>query len=407
MHAYQFFDLFRIAAYVAAGLLVRSRCPKSPGTPFFVGGALATAGLTLLHLILPYGSGTAWFFANLHWGFVLSFALMLLLLIPKYALPTMHPLLRIAIAVPVVLWLFHLMHLVGFIYRVRYLSQTIDLAIQALLVIGAWKQIPASAAPAPAQPSPGAEPAPSTAGGMPLAESAYGAEPALDAVGDRMPLPSGAGRFAEMLKHIAPAATETASTGQGIGLIVGGFVAMAVFFGLGIANPNAIGPLMVAGLLALTVALFFGVKTVLRGQITGIAEPVRNVISGHLQPDEVPLALACSRRIGFDFWMHGMTPSGIIAFTNRRIFLLSFSSVFKSPRAALAKGEGVQLLACDGADRAQAWWGGFMMPPALHLFASKFTLQPAGKEKPVSYAMFMCGPNGTTIKAIKHAMTAA
>lgn len=242
---------------------------------------------------------------------------------------------------------------------------------------------------------------------MQPAESACGAEPALEATGDRMPLPAGAGRFAEMLRPVAPAATETASTAQGIVIIVGGFVAMTVCFVLGIANPGAIGPLMVAGLLALTVGLFFGLKTVLRGQITGIAEPVRNMISGLLQPDEVLLALACSRRIGFDFWMHGMTPAGVIVFTNRRIFLLSFSSVFKSPRAALAKGEGVQLDSCDGADRTQAWWGGFMMPPALHLFATKFTLQPTGKEKPVSYAMFLCGPNGTTIKAIKHAMAVA
>ena len=404
MYAYQFFAIVRITAYLAAGLLIRSRCPKAPGTPFFVGGALATAGLTLLHLILPYSSGTAWIFANLHWGFVLTFAAMAVLLLPKFALPSMHPALRIAIILPVVLWLLHLLHLMGFIYRVHYLSQTINLAIQAALVFGAWKQIPASAATAVAQPAPGAQPSSS---GMQLAGAAWGGEPALEATGDRIPLPAGAGRFAEMLQHIAPAATETASTAQGILIIVGGFVAMAVFFGLGIANPHAIGLLMMTGLLALVAALFFGMKTVLRGQITGIAEPARGAIAGQLSPGEIPLAIACSRRIGFDFWMHGMTPSGVVVFTNRRIFLLSFSSVFKSPRAALAKGEGVQLDSCDGADRAQAWWGGLMMPPALHLFASKFTLQPAGKEKPVSYAMFLCGPNGTTIKAIKCAMTAA
>jgi|GEM_PF-3814132 len=405
MHAYHFFALFRIAAYIAAGLLVRSRCPKSQGTPFFVVGAMATAALTLVQYLGLF-SNADWLYANLHWGFVLSFAAMAVLLIPKLALPSMHPLLRIAIAAPVVLWLLHMMHLLSFIYRVRYLSPTIDLVIQATLVFGAWKQIPASATAA-TQPAAGTQPAPSAQGGIQLAESDWDTEPALEATGDRMPLPAGAGRFAEMLRPVVPAATETASTAQGIVIIVGGFVAMTVFFGLGIANPDAIGPLMVAGLLALTAALFFGMKTVLRGQITGLAEPVRGVISGHLQPDEVLLALACSRRIGFDFWMHGMTPAGIIVFTNRRIFLLSFSSAFKSPRAALAKGEGVQLHSCDGADRTQAWWGGFMMPPALHLFATKFTLQPTGKEKPVSYAMFLCGPNGTTIKAIKHAMTAA
>ena len=405
MHTYHFFALFRIAAYVAAGLLVRSRCPKSRGTPFFVGGAMATAALSLVQYLGLF-SNADWLYANLHWGFVLSFAAMAVLLIPKLSLPSMHPLLRIAIAAPVVLWLLHLLHLSGFIYRVHYLIQVINLAIEAALVFGAWKQLPASAAAA-TQPAAGTQPAPCGHGEMQLAASDWGTEPSLEATGDRMPLPAGAGRFAEMLKHIAPAATETASTAQGILIIVGGFVAMAVFFGLGIANPNAIGLLMMTGLLALVAALFFGMKTVLRGQITGIAEPARGAIAGQLSPGEIPLAISCSRRIGFDFWMHGMTPSGIIVFTNRRIFLLSFSSVFKSPRAALAKGEGVQLHSCDGADRSQAWWGGFMMPPALHLFATKFTLQPAGKEKPVSYAMFLCGPNGTTIKAIKRAMTAA
>jgi hypothetical protein len=404
MYTYLFFEIVRAAAYLAAGLLIRSRCPKAPGTPFFVGGALATAGLTLLQLLMPCGSGNAWLFANLHWGFVLSFAAMAVLLVPKFALPSMHPVLRIAIIVPVALWLLHLLHLMSFIYRVPYLGQTINLAIQAALVFGAWKQIPASAAPAVAQPAPGAQPA---SGGMQLAGAAWGGESALEATGDRIPLPAGAARFAEMVGHIAPAAHETSSTAMGVAIIVGGFLAMFVFFALGLANPHAIAPLMITGLVALVVALFAGIKIVQRGQIASLAEPVRNAISSHLHQGEATLAIACSRRIGFDFWMHGMTPAGVVVFTNRRIFLLSFSSVFKSPRAALAKGEGVQIHSCDGADRAQAWWGGVMMPPALHLFASKFTLQPADKGKPVSYAMFLCGPHGATIKAIKRAMTAA
>jgi hypothetical protein len=231
----------------------------------------------------------------------------------------------------------------------------------------------------------------------------------LTATGGKLSLPAGAARFGEMMAGISPAKEEKGSVAGGVllcllGVVAYLFIALAPLM-IDSIDSDAIGVFMIAGLAVLILCLVLGIRTASSGSIAKVAGPMRETIAEHLFKDEEILAFCSSKRMGMDFWMHGMTPTGIIVFTNRRIFLIVFASAFKSPVKALRKREGLTVMACDGASKEGAKWGGLMMPVTLHLFGSRLSLKPEGKDRAVPYAVMHLGSNWKTIKVIKGKMT--
>jgi len=231
----------------------------------------------------------------------------------------------------------------------------------------------------------------------------------LTVTGGKLSLPSGAARFGEMMAGISPAKEESGSVAGGVLLCLLGIVAY-VFISLAplmidSIDSGAFGAFMIAGLAVLIVCLVFGIGMAATGSIAKLGGPMRDTIAEHLFNDEKILAYCSSKRMGMDFWMHGMTPAGIIVFTNRRIFLIVFTSAFKSPIKALQKREGLIVMVCDGASKEGAKWGGLMMPVTMHLFGSRLALKPEGKDRAVPYAVMHLGSNWKTIKKIKEKMT--
>lgn len=378
-------SVLSIAAFFASAFLVRSRNEKNGMSALYCAGAIiiASRGAIILALshIMPIGQFVS-FFQVLQTANYLG---LLLMLVGVIGLRNSSALLRIGVIGPILVVASMIvsrnhMNINGSLLR------AIDLTLVALVFIGSFAR----------------------GSGSDSAKDAAGLPTTFVSGEGSSPVTAGETKFAELLKGIEPTPDEKGSVAGGVMLSL---LSIVLFMGsalipvlIGNYDGTLSGICMAVGFIVFIALLVIGMKMTSAGSIKALIAPVSDNIADQLYKDEKILAVATSRRLGLDFWMHGMTPTGIIAFTKYRVFLLLFASAFKSPKKALMKREGVTVMLCDGSNPDQARWGGLMMPVTLHLMSTKLTLRADGQGSPVSLAVFKFGKNWDTLKEIRARM---
>lgn len=384
-----FLSILSIVAFFASALLVRSRGEKSGMSAAYCAGAIVLASRDAIYLVFSYVMPIGQLFSFFWVLQTANYLGLVLMLVGAMGLRKPSALLRVGVVGLVLLVVASMIVSRAQLSVNRFLLTAADMVFVALVFFGSFAR------------GSGSDSAKDAA--------AAGGESATFASGEgSSPVTAGEAKFAELLKGIEPTLAERGSVAGGVMLSLLSIVLFMVIALIPVIIGNYDGALsgicMIVGIVVFVALLVIGMKMANAGSIKALIPLIKDNIADQLYKDEEILAVATSRRLGLDFWMHGMTPTGIIAFTKYRVFLLLFASAFKSPKKALIKREGVTVIICDGSNADQARWGGLMMPITLHLMSTKLTLRPDGQGSPVSWAVFKFGKNWDTLREIRARM---
>jgi len=380
---------------IASGLIVRSRCPGAKASGWYCAGSILAAAIILVRLALIFNLDNPMALKGLgmiRYGSIFSYVMMAVVFLPGMGMSKGHALLKagiLCLVAEAVFYAFVAPRGIRFPYQAYIV---INFLPYVLLFAGSFARGTVAAH----------KPADATTADAKASNGTF------DGNDTGMPLPPGAAAFAQKMAGIEPAGDERGSVAVGVLLCL---LSIVLFIGIGllplflsIYDETILYGSLGLGFIAFIALLVIGLKIAQSGSLAALVGPVRETIEPQLSRGETILALNSGKRMGLAFWLHGMTPTGIVVFTNRRIFLLAFESAFRSPVKALKKKQGVTVLACDGMDKDQVRWGGMLTPPGMHMYATKLTLKPDGKDKAISYAVFRFGKNWKTIRQIRDRM---
>lgn len=221
-----------------------------------------------------------------------------------------------------------------------------------------------------------------------------------------LPVSASAERIQQKLDDLSPA-KETGRKNLGKILMVLSFVSLFGGFGLGFIfiNLKMMGmvlPVMGSGFLLYFILLFYGGYLYKLGVVAEIQQPIADIVSPMLAPEEKVLALCTTVRTGATLWLTGISKQGCLVFTSQRLLLVVMKSSFKSLIKALENPrDNISLYVCDLGDPGKVKIGGMMFPPIMNLVGKKISIQPEGQDKAITWcAHTRFGKNGATIRQI-------